>query len=575
MSVELLEGIHNLETDSLCHSIYIQLYNNFFNAQDKKDAEHPWGIEEGDELSVRLRNTAYGFAEAIAGAVGGEGSGTGSETGGILLHYLQKSGGDMSGYLRSNYGFEAGIGNAKLLETILREFTNEDGEVVSEERGIRILDRLEIGADKLFIGGKQFLAYNSQTDSVDLRYPKIDFGNSDLFVSGKLLIGTAEKGVVITPELFSINGFSVYHTGNANLAEVDWIMNNSLVYGSLHVAGPAFVSDTFSAKNGFELGIDNKTILSVAGNDLLVESNIAFGRGFGIKIEDILVLGRVNDNDIQLGSIGGDLLLGNENTKKIKLFSNLTDIDGDYTLITPYGSAYFPDSLKVSHNYGDTLLSTYREDRNNEGIIIHKRLRLGSETGAFFSGNETILNFHSYCEHINPDTNEKTNHNFTASVSFVKSASLLTLQDRLSFALQMNTDSDLFLFAKAIESKERVGIENSFTRIQNGALFLSKEHYFLSTTDGIKHYGNAYILNDISSEFFSTGFAGSGWGIIKNKTTGNTGATFDELTVRKKMRIYEMEVQKISATNGSLWVSDNCSGDTVEKVESGKLKVES
>ena len=35
------------------------------------------------------------------------------------------------------------------------------------------------------------------------------------------------------------------------------------------------------------------------------------------------------------------------------------------------------------------------------------------------------------------------------------------------------------------------------------------------------------------------------------------------LTVRKKMRVYELEVQKISVTNGSLWVSDSCSGDEV------------
>lgn len=83
---------------------------------------------------------------------------------------------------------------------------------------------------------------------------------------------------------------------------------------------------------------------------------------------------------------------------------------------------------------------------------------------------------------------------------------------------------------------------------------------------GIKHYGNSTFLGSLSSEYFASGFAGAGWAIIRNLTTGNVAATFDELTVRKKMRIYELEVQKISATNGSLWVSDNCSGDLVEKI---------
>mgnify|MGYP003623876032 FL=1 len=74
------------------------------------------------------------------------------------------------------------------------------------------------------------------------------------------------------------------------------------------------------------------------------------------------------------------------------------------------------------------------------------------------------------------------------------------------------------------------------------------------------------MLVDVSSEFFSSGFAGSGWAIHRNKTTGNTTVTIDELTVRKRMRVYELEVQKTSATNGALWISDSFSGDVVEKV---------
>ena len=48
--------------------------------------------------------------------------------------------------------------------------------------------------------------------------------------------------------------------------------------------------------------------------------------------------------------------------------------------------------------------------------------------------------------------------------------------------------------------------------------------------------------------------------------TGNIEATFDGLTIRKKARFYELEVQKQSVTNGSLWVSDSCSGDLVEEI---------
>ncbi|MCS3085429.1 hypothetical protein NXW09_29545 [Bacteroides ovatus] len=76
----------------------------FFNAQQKKDDEHPYGIEEGDETSLRLKNTAYGFASAIAGAVTGEG---GSGSGGLLLDYLKKSGGDMTGKAQCQLRFRS------------------------------------------------------------------------------------------------------------------------------------------------------------------------------------------------------------------------------------------------------------------------------------------------------------------------------------------------------------------------------------------------------------------------------------------------------------------------------------
>ncbi len=44
MSVILNPEIENLDKDSLCYSLYIQLYNSFFNAQDKKDEDHPFSI---------------------------------------------------------------------------------------------------------------------------------------------------------------------------------------------------------------------------------------------------------------------------------------------------------------------------------------------------------------------------------------------------------------------------------------------------------------------------------------------------------------------------------------------------
>ena len=89
---ELLPGIGELDKDSLCYSIYSQLYHNFFYAQDTGT------VTEGDQTSIRLRNTAYNFASAIASGVTGEG---GTDSGSAFSGYLKKSGGDMSGLLRA------------------------------------------------------------------------------------------------------------------------------------------------------------------------------------------------------------------------------------------------------------------------------------------------------------------------------------------------------------------------------------------------------------------------------------------------------------------------------------------
>lgn len=67
-----------------------------------------------------------------------------------------------------------------------------------------------------------------------------------------------------------------------------------------------------------------------------------------------------------------------------------------------------------------------------------------------------------------------------------------------------------------------------------------------------RFYRDIIVGGSITSPFFSSGFSGSGWRI---DATTNT-LTIDYLVVRKAMQVYEMVVNKITATNGSLWVSN-------------------
>ena len=561
MSVQLHPDIGQLDRSSLCYSIYSQLYHNFFNAQERKSAENPYGIEEGDETSVRLKNTAYGFASAIAGAVTGEG---GSGESGLLLDYLKKSGGDMTGMLRAAYGFEAGVGNTRILETYSTEETDSEGVVSAVEHGIRIAGNLRLGGDSLYLGGRQVLRYDAERATATLDASHLDMTAGTVSCSGEWLFGERERGVFISSTLLQVAGQDVYHRGNANLASVDWTMHDGSVQGDLTVAGEVLLDGALSALYGVRLGDGGKTLLTFSSGDAALSGNLSFGEGFGIRIGGKDVLVRETENRIRLGSIGGDLLLGSDDTPRIRLFSGLSDIDGDCLLVSPYGHACFPGSLTVRHDYGADLLSTYRADAADEGIILHKRLRMGSADGFLITGDRETLSLTSGVEYVEEGIRTLVPH--ATAIGHYPSTSRYAPQNRKSESFVLTTDADFVTVGVPLEAAGHVGIDGSATRLADGVLYFTEELRLQAVIGGIKHYGDSLFMGSLSSEFFSSGFAGNGWAIRQNRTTGNVTATFDEVVARRKLRAYEFEVKKISAANGSLWVCDSCSGDTVEKL---------
>lgn len=543
--IELLPDIGNLDKDSLCYSIYAQLYHNFFNAQDSGT------VTEGDPTSIRLHNTAYNFASAIASGVTGEGGGDG---GNIFLGYLKKTGGDMQGVLRANYGFEAGIENERIIHTYQTE--NDSGAVIT--------GNLKVGGNNFYLGGKQVLRYDTNTHTATLESTHLDFGSSLIHAAGEFVIGADKQtGVYITPTLLQIGGKNVYHAGNANRTDTSWSMRDATVSGKLQVTGAVEIKGILTAEHGVNLGADGKTVLSIHSNTANLSGYLSFAEEYGIQINDLPVLTRLNETDIQLAAASGDLLLGNESTNKIRLQSTLWDIDGDTALISRYGAACFPGSLTVRHNYGDDLLTSYHKDKQDEGVIIHKRLRMGSSAGAYLYGKDDSLCLASTVYRTDSENGQTSSYPYETVISFIPSTSLYKREDRYSDTFSARTDADFFSFNKPVEAFGHIGIDGSFTRLADKTLYFSADSYLLSVANGIRHYGDAYFMAGISSERFSSGFAGSGWAILKNKTTGSIQATFDEIVVRKKMRVYELEVQKNTATNGSLWITDSCSGDTV------------
>lgn len=555
MSVQLNPQINELDSQSICYRIYKHLYTNFFNAQLKKDERNPYGVEEGDDISIQLHNTAYGFAEAISMGVSVGEPGKGS---GILLEYLKKTGGDMTGHLTANYGFEAGKDNNRIFCIVSDD---EKGTY-----GVRISGNLDIGASCLVIGGGQFIRYDNTTEKATVSSRYIDFETSTILSNGEIIIGSKDSGIYLSDISLTFKGNQVYHGGNANCVSVDWMMKDGYVKGNLSVLGNTELSGNLKALSGLQLGANNKPVMSIVDNRATFTGFISFAPNSGIQIDDIPVLMRKNTTDILIGAVGGNLLLGSANTDKIKLQSHIATDDGQYTLVSKHGSGYFPESLTVRHNFGDLLLSSYRTEAIDEGIIIHKRLYFGTALDSYIYGRDKGLDFTSYVKYIDTETSKRIIITYNTLTKYVPSTSIYRPLAKNTASLLSSTNADFFVFNKPLEAKGHIGIDNSYTRLTDGSLFFTNESYLCNSANGIKHYGNAFFQSNISSEYFSSGFAGSGWSIMKNKLTDNIVATFDELTVRKKIHIYELEIQKINATNGSLWISDNCQGDTVQKL---------
>ena len=83
----------------------------------------------------------------------------------------------------------------------------------------------------------------------------------------------------------------------------------------------------------------------------------------------------------------------------------------------------------------------------------------------------------------------------------------------------------------------------------SGSWTFKASTYFKSN---IKAEKDIVINGSIGSPNFASGFGGYGWRMDADTNT----LTVDNLVVRKLMKVYELVVNKISATNGSLWVSN-------------------
>ena len=529
--------------------------------------------------SIQMKNAAYLFAKVIDGAA------TTAATGIDTASFVQKSGDSMTGMLSALKGFYAGYAGDKIFGVSKKTSGDNEAHVYGSlivDDVVQVDGYLQLSDVGIYFTNQQSIFFADGALQINSDHIQL---TGEVAVSGTFSLGD----VVINKQGIYWGDKEFYHSGNANKSDVDWAMDDANVNGDLSVNGKSYLDGGLEVTNGFSLSAYVNEMLysqlenrfnETTGRDemyayVVLESDLHIVNGYGIKFEDEYILSIRNNSIVSFSAPGKTLNLGDSDngkeTKKISLQSGIWDYTSTNQLISFDGSGNFPNGFSAGvANSGNWAMRTYTHSADDYGVVFQRMIALGDENGPKLraeDGNTTVKLGIPYLHTAN---DSQAIEHLDLILRYGASGSLwhYPVNDvEHDISLHLDTDGEFFIFDKPVEAKTfSINSQKYKTQLCENALFFNDGIFVEGVTDGMAFTGNAYFNNDVLTQRFASGFAGYGWGIIKSEYAGGYHATFDELTVRKKMRVYELEVQKIGATNGSLWVSDSCSGDLVEEI---------
>lgn len=569
-----------LDQSSSLYALYNRLYRGMCQASSYEApnyAVNPPLTQEGEidveaiadglaeHSTILMKNSAYMIANSIVSSIG-----SGDSGGSASPDCLSRNGDTMSGSFGALYGFQAGGQGKLIFETLVDPSNTPKAEITGQlhvTQNILADGQLNLSNAGIHFGNLQSIYYDN---GLQLSSSLIQL-NGRVAINGPLTIGN----LTLQSSGLTLGEYTYYHTGNCNNSVTDWKMKNAYVYGNLTVDGTQLTKGKLTALNGFELGEgDVKLVYSqldsaTSKHNILLASDLALLEGYGIALNDNYVI-KTTANGISFSAPNTVMHLG-EDTNHIVLKTAIQNYNDDYSIITKDGDGNFPNSFSAGcGNSTSQVIHTYFTKSDDCGVVFKRNIRLNSESGPQINtgslANDIVFTL-PYTYVLN---DLQHNEHIPFNISYAPTTSWL--RDRTkewSASLHLNTDAEFVVFDQPIESRVFAIINDSYkTRLVENALFFNDNVFIEGKADGtgIRLSGNTYCDKNISGSKFSSGFAGSGWAIIQNELGGGYTATFDELTIRKKARFYELEVQKHSITNGALWVSDTCSGDLVEEI---------
>lgn len=527
--------------------------------------------------TILMKNSAYLFANSILFVLKGGGDG-GDEGGDETAGFVSRAGDSMKGALSAWYGFDAGVNGEKIFEVSIDA---DETKLAIVHGTLQVTGDADIAGLANFSGGISF----DGNKTIYLDNDALVIERQNILMKGDIEVdGTFKLGdVTITKNGIFWDKYEFYHSGNSNKPDVDWTMNNANVYGDLIVKQNATIDGTLTALGGFALGAAQQKLLysevffqlDEEGGPIqiaatVLNSDLRIINGHGIKFNDNYIVRVRNSQVVSFSAPGMIMNLGDSDngkqTEKISLQSDIWDYSNTSRLISKEGAGNFVNGLRAQCAVnGSSVLETFRLDADNLGTLFPKQIRFGTTEGPAIYQDPNTGGLNIQIPYVNGEAEGHPTEQLKLNTFFSQTTSpFRNLALDWSATLHFYTDGEFFAFDKPVEAEFfAIKSERYHTRLIEDALFFDDGKFIEGVADGLRYAGNGYFDGSISSPSFASGFAGYGWAVKEEITNGGFHATVDALTVRKKMRVYELEVQKIYGTNGSLWVSDSCSGDEV------------
>ncbi len=573
-----------ISEQSLLYELYTKLYNGMVvaNSVDSPSYdEDPPLTEDGaidiDTINaglasysdILMKNSAYLMANSIISILEGDGdddSDSGSSSGSGNAGYVSRNGDSMVGLLTALHGFRAGYDGTVVL-TVGAD--TSDNPIVSVTGAFTvngdatINGQLSLDDTGIWFGSSQAI-YIDDDGALNLSNDNIVL-DGEVSVDGSISVGN----VVINEDGITFGEYNYYHSGNSNKVDVDWTMRNAYVAGNINLTGNLYATGIVYGQGGFDFYYSDQRVIYterevITNNDgspiydddgnltyqawVTFQADLRFIGTYGLMIDDDYIL-KVRDdaNDIiSLSAPNRVLNLGDSDngnaTQYISLQTAIKNYSSDYTIVSQYGDGNFPNSFSAgTGNAGATVMQTYYLGASDQGVVMFKNLRFNSTTGPrLFATTDTILQGELPYIIVDDENDTSTSYPLGFQLQYEATTSLFRDQSKSwSASLHISTDGEFFSFDNPVEaSSVSIKSETYKTRLIENTLFIDDEVFLEGVSGGIRHAGNAYFDDDLSSRTFASGFAGYGWAIITEAATGSVKATFDELTIRIKFRAY-------------------------------------